>query len=370
MSSAIAATKPDDEARWGKSVGRRCQTAIRRTLLRHPLIWALVAWNWVSASAPGAVLYSAFIEVRMPGSALEIVYPSTFPATLSGSHTNFDFSGTTPTDFRTAFAAASSAPSTGIPTLRANYFAGARDGRWAVGSSPYDSGATVSFDDLLFSGPTPSVETSLSLELDGAFIRQNFESDQRFSQGLTVRLTIFDENESHLQHEFSLHRYGEDDFETGEYRITTVAKNMNASYDGGPVALNTGTFVVPTGTPLTLVLSLATEADVYAWSNQDGDWVISGSDFGHTLTFPVSEEVFTLPDGYSATAPGIGLINNAFTAVPEPPVYSMLTGIVLLLTGIFLSPRRFNLHEHPPLGFGSHPARTKGACAEALASEG
>jgi len=328
MSPANAASRPTDDARWGESVGRRCLDAIQRNFLSHSLIWALVAWNWGSASAPGAVLYSAFIEVRTHGSALEMIYPSTFPATLSGSHTNFDFSGTIPTDFRTAFASASSAPSTGIPTLRANYFAAAKDGRWAVGSSPYDSGAIVSFDDLLFSGPTPSVETSLSLELDGALIRQNFESDQRFSQGVTVRLTIFDEIESHLQHEFSLHRYGDDDFETGEYRITTVAKNMNATYNGGPVALDTGNFVVPTGTPLTLVLSLATEADVYAWSNQDGDWVISGSDFGHTLTFPVSEEVFRLPDGYSATAPGIGLINNAFTAVPEP---CGATGLVLAI---------------------------------------
>jgi hypothetical protein len=116
---------------------------------------------------------------------------------------------------------------------------------------------------------------------------------------------------------------------------------LGANYHGGPVELTTGTWLVPTGTPLTLSLSLnaLSFVDVSAQDATERSGA-SALDAYHSLSLPLDGPVFNLPAGYAANAPGYGIVDNVFTPVPEPGEYAALAGLGLLGFGLWRRARR------------------------------
>jgi hypothetical protein len=116
---------------------------------------------------------------------------------------------------------------------------------------------------------------------------------------------------------------------------------LGPDYHGGPVELTTGRWRVPTGTPLTLSLSLSAGSyvDVRAWDATERSGT-SAVDAYHSLSLPLDGPVFNLPDGYAADAPSYGIVDNVFTPVPEPGEYAALAGLGLLGFGLWRRARR------------------------------
>jgi hypothetical protein len=84
---------------------------------------------------------------------------------------------------------------------------------------------------------------------------------------------------------------------------------------------------VPLGTPVDFDLSMTLSAAARTGGN-------SSLDFSHTATLPIGSDVFNLPDGVTANAPGLFIFNNRFTppvGVPGPIVGAGLPGLLGLL---------------------------------------
>ncbi len=171
--------------------------------------------------------------------------------------------------------------------------------------------------DLVFSGPTASVETSLFLELDGDFAvwaSGSNTTNASANSTLTVRGAVCSANGTVI-HPF----LGERDRIAEDYPddppTVTDRKNsgllMDHSLNG---ALLVGPFVVPTGEPLQLEVEIV--LDVSAVVSSAGDSpsgsASATSDFANTLGFPANGPIFDLPAGYGVSSEQAGI------QVPEP----------------------------------------------------
>jgi len=96
--------------------------------------------------------------------------------------------------------------------------------------------------------------------------------------------------------------------------------------------------VVPLNTPVPLMISLAANA-----GSSDPNASV-GVDFAHSIDFPVGVPLFNLPEGYTANAPDMFILDNRFlppVPVPEPStVLLSFIGLLFVARSAYCSRRR------------------------------
>lgn len=106
-------------------------------------------------------------------------------------------------------------------------------------------------------------------------------------------------------------------------------------YTGGPVDLTTGQWVIPIGVPLSLSINLTVSSDVSGYYDSNGE-----SSSEAKLWLPINTPLFNLPEGFTVNSADGAIVNNYYTAVPEPEHYFALAGAGLALFGLYRRARR------------------------------
>lgn len=125
-----------------------------------------------------------------------------------------------------------------------------------------------------------------------------------------------------------------------------AASGVLSAFNGvpfpGTAVVNSGSVDLPVGRALNLVLMLSAQSTVSGGPvSQFADPITvvaeSSADFFNTLGFPISGDVFNLPEGYTVNSVDGGIVNNRFGAVPIPPTVLLLGSGLVGLAGL----RRF-----------------------------
>ncbi len=185
--------------------------------------------------------------------------------------------------------------------------------------------------DLTFSGATPTVATTLNLDLGGTFAvtsSGNADTNAIGSATLTVRGAVCHADESEIfgfkgRRERKAEDIGSNPPTTTDYQNSGVLMNHSLN---GPLAI--GPFTVPTGEPLQLEVEIVVDA-VAIVSKHAADPPLgsasSTNDFLNSVQFPAAGDAFTLPSGYGVTSVQAGI------AVPEPGMATMAAASLLSL---------------------------------------
>lgn len=175
---------------------------------------------------------------------------------------------------------------------------------------------TLNVTDLVFSGPSAAIPVSLNLLFSSA-VNASALGGSVASYGASG---------------FSISLNGASTF-SGEFAGNFHIYNSQApsgngllsGYAGGLASLESGIWAAPTGTPLTLSISL------YGNASAQGLYDTSASsDATATLALPTGGPLFNLPVGFTADSPSLQLANNVYAPVPEPGHYAALAGLGLL----------------------------------------
>jgi hypothetical protein len=162
----------------------------------------------------------------------------------------------------------------------------------------------------IFSGPGPTVTTSLNLDLEGTLNESCASTeDCSIDVGVTIAIqgggfftgrVIIDQNGPH--------------FSDGVLDITGVLST-------GSVHITTPAFISPTGVPIEIFVELSSEGHLR--SNGTGISLGVTSDFSSTLSFPTNGPVFNLPSGFTVNGPNV--VNNRFVIIDHFLCYSAKT---------------------------------------------
>jgi hypothetical protein len=211
--------------------------------------------------------------------------------------------------------------------------------------------ASEEIDDLVFSGPAATVETSLQLFYDAVFTVRTqaldaFGSSDRFSGAVADNLTVagslicfncgvgqllngvFDGTVDDVNKlTVGREQQGSHIFELTGHFVQAISDNNfigevwagvdETEFWGLRGVFDSGTITVPTNTPLTLRLNLSISETAVANAIANASAGVNASD---TFGLPIGTPVFDLPAGFTANAPSIGLVNNVIpgSAAPEP----------------------------------------------------
>jgi hypothetical protein len=175
---------------------------------------------------------------------------------------------------------------------------------------------TARFEDtIVFTGPGASVTTSLNFALDGTVSEAQDSGVMVVSPILTIELYTLN-----YQSAFNLDSAGQAANMTGLYLSVPDPKNVDGVF-------GTPGVTVPTNTPVLLRVSFT------AANGQRG--IGSGNtvvDYLDTFTLASGGPVFDLPDGYTANAPDLGIVDNAYE-VREPVAVGLILGALGALRG-------------------------------------
>jgi hypothetical protein len=187
------------------------------------------------------------------------------------------------------------------------------------------SAAYATFTDFLISGPASpaTIPISLNLHLSGGHIVISTDTpgnSTRASTNAQVGVLFNDANVGAGDY-FAQSSDGGD----AEYTDT----GMLAGFDGD-ATLTSPTFNAPVNTPFKIELRLSAFAGIEFYY-AESFIVAANSDFGNTLSFATSGDVFNLPDdGYTINSAQAFIVDNNF--VPEPATASLamaaLAGII------------------------------------------
>lgn len=209
--------------------------------------------------------------------------------------------------------------------------------------------ALIRIDDLVFSGPTATVETSLMLDIAGSLSasasRGNDHTQATAQAKVELNGNVCGELGEAIYSFFGERtlnaRHVNDDPApvTDEIPSTGILADIPLV---GTATLVTDPFTVPTGEPLQLELWM-THSTVALLSRGGGPGddpvgAVSGvADFGDMLTFPSSGPVFDLPPGYTVNSVVGGIANNQ---VPEPGASTLSIGALFTLALLARRPTR------------------------------
>jgi len=194
------------------------------------------------------------------------------------------------------------------PNLDPNSVAGSQT--FGFGStSRAGASAGIILEDLIFNGSGTTVSGSLNLfstelinsAINIQIIEPNYNSDGTFDTGNLVYTA------------------------TGESILTFSEPgsiNTSASY---------GDFHLPLGVHLRLSIEIQGYSEVEVSYGQTP----RSSNFSGELRWADGDDIFNLPDGYTVNSLSAGIVNNRFTAIPEPHEYSMMAAMLAVaLVGI------------------------------------
>lgn len=205
--------------------------------------------------------------------------------------------------------------------------------------------ALIRLDDLVFSGPGATVETSLNLEIGGtlsASVNQGNTHTQVTGQAqVQVKGNVCDEFGGAI---FSFagtrtvteRHYGENSLVRDEIPSSGILATIPLS---GTAVVTAGPFTVPTGVPLQLELWMAQSTLGIVSMGPGPGPNPSGSGvgkalYGNTLSLPVGGPVFDLPSGYTANSQQGGITDNNDVPEPAPAIPGLGTLGVLTLVGV------------------------------------
>lgn len=212
-----------------------------------------------------------------------------------------------------------------------------------VGTSQSGGSSAVTFpfallriDDLVFSGPAPSVETSLLLVFEGTLDASaaNVGGDGLVQSNVQIQVNgnVCESDGAALLGFFGarglfVRQDGSDPLDSFP---TNTGLLDGAPIDGTPVVLATEPFSVPTGMPLQLELWITMSGGALVGRSVGGSDTPSGSalasgDFTNGVRLPDPGPVFTLPEGFTVDSVQAAIENNR---LPEP-ADTMACGVAL-----------------------------------------
>jgi len=102
--------------------------------------------------------------------------------------------------------------------------------------------------------------------------------------------------------------------------------------------LSLASMTFPVGVPVSLSLSLETATRAYSYGFAEAFGL---ADFSHTLSLPTGGIAFDgLPTGFSVNSTSLGILNNQYSAVPEPSGWGWILGLGCLFGGAIHTGRR------------------------------
>lgn len=175
--------------------------------------------------------------------------------------------------------------------------------------------AVLRATDLVFSGPTPEVETSLRFALDGSFALSAVEGKNEDASATVFTLLGGGICDGTVHLEFEGYLQVTDTARAGmsSLRLVTDSDLLEGVDLDAVTEFTRGPFTVPTGVPLQLELWMESGAGVLA----------TGGDSSSTLDLTAllgpagGGDVFDLPQGYSADSAQAGIVANQAVPVPE-----------------------------------------------------
>lgn len=210
-----------------------------------------------------------------------------------------------------------------------------------------ESTARMTIDDIVFNGPGSSVTTSLNLDWSGSMMEtllpQNFDTYGTTNNTLSISGRLFGNNTTYLEFRGERIVSVEQD---SPIAIPTESVSTTGILAGqwppnGFNDLVTDTFSVPTGTDISLELTLYTRSTAGYYltgSSHIEGTAYSAADFGHTLSLNSDGSVFNLATGENVNSVNGNIASNSWngtpvsaSVVPVPAsVYLFGSGLALL----------------------------------------
>jgi len=286
--------------------GRLCASG-RQTLIR--VIVSVLLFCTVSAAATNSwatPIFSAGAGSR--------AYGSNSPSICPPSATSCTFTRAASNGFGLGMATATAAAGSVAAQVNvsAQHFPNQRPG-FATLNGAYATARAV-FDDVIISGPTPTVPTLIPFHAGGVTTSTNNGMGvSNFSNG-TIDIKVFDP-------------------------LVTDRFNFNFT---GPGVVNPqadiGVLDLTTNVPITVELSIFLEAEIY-------DVFLPGEpsfpsnlnlNFANTVSFATSGPAFILPAGYTVNSVSANIVNNRWLGAPynDVPTPSPIILLVFGLAGI------------------------------------
>lgn len=189
----------------------------------------------------------------------------------------------------------------------------------------------IYFHQLIFSGPSDSTSTqgSLNLLFSG-------KSDASV-EGSTVVNYVYGNVDFivHLNGALAAPPIAERNGLIADAGVGLQGYSLLAGYTGGIVDVTTGEWTIPIGVPVLMQIDLSSRADAYAQGEFNGEISNEGE-----LWLPLNTPLFNLPEGFTVNSLDGAIVDNIYTAVPEPEQYFALAGAGLALFGLYRRVRR------------------------------
>jgi hypothetical protein len=195
------------------------------------------------------------------------------------------------------------------------------------GSAANSEGLGRAETDVVFSGPVTGdpIPVSVNLFVDGGF-GGGYNAEQSSLREIILSIALYSGN--------AYGRVGER--VTGGVPVAILEGPLAPS---GTACLGSGcligspVFYVPANTPVSFRMQLLARVE--------SGYGVAAASFENTLYFPLDQDVFNLPDGYTADMAGLSVVNNRVVLpngggggeVPEPGTYALVgigLGMVLM----------------------------------------